>query len=317
MSLFLFGRAEWSAGPTKAGTLAESSESWDVGHQRRRDRCKSGAPESYVEKDLPDEEGVCGNGDWEVFCNGAVRCCEHAKPLLLSVVPEERVRAHPWAPWSVAAFPGASSLCSRPAVAPWDTWVARSGFSRKSIDRRWAGVTEGEHSEGSSGSAGPRTSICRGLDLWWSWCDRPSIANRDEGVLSGGWAENGGQLRPHRETVGAVCANGWASETWSRLDTTRSFGRFRRFPEPLRLIPDSHCCFAFSHLSSRECCLEFCREWLGGQGLIIFMAWSLRSVASHCGPSWGRGRRAIFVGSLWMLSTASQLTLHTRWRCSG
>ena len=94
--------------------------------------------------------------------------------------------------------------------------------------------------------------------------------------------------------------------------TTRSFGRFRRFREPLRLIPDSHCCFAFSQLSLLECCPEFCRELLGAQRLIIFMALSSRSVASHCGLSCGRGRRALSVGSLWMLSTASQLMQPTR-----
>ena len=101
------------------------------------------------------------------------------------------------------------------------------------------------------------------------------------------------------------------------MDKRRSFGRFRRFPEPFSLIPGSHCCFTFSQISSGECCLEFCREWLGGQRLISSMAWSSRSVASQCGPSSGRGRRAVFVGWLWMLSTASQSMLHTRYRCSG
>ena len=255
MSAFLFGRAEWSA---KAGTLSESSESWDVGHQRRWDRCESGAPEKSVEEDVPDEKGVRGNRAWEVFCDGAVRCCEHAEPLLLSVVQEERARAHPWAPWSVAAFSGASSLCSGPALAPWDTRVARVGFPRKSTGRRWGGAAEGEHSEGSSGSAGSRASIRRGLDRWWSRCDRTPVACLDKDVLPGGRSENGRQLRPHWETVGAVCANRWASEAWSCLDTGRSFGRFRRFPGPFRLIPDLHCCFAFSQLLSLACCLEFC-----------------------------------------------------------
>ena len=50
----------------------------------------------------------------------------------------------------------------------------------------------------------------------------------------------------------------------SSLDTRRSFGRFRRFPEPLRLIPDSHCWLAFHVSSLLECCPEFCREWLVG-----------------------------------------------------
>ena len=77
------------------------------------------------------------------------------------------------------------------------------------------------------------------------------------------------------------------------------------------LIRSSHCCFAFSLSSSLECCPEFCHELLGGQRLIISMGLSLRSVASHCGPSCGRGRRALFVGLLWMLSTDSQLMLHT------
>ena len=253
---------------------------------------------SSVEEDVPDEEGVRGNRAWEVFCDGAVRCCQYAQPLLLSVVPKERVRAYPWAPWSVEAFPGASSLCSRPAFASWDTWVARAGFSRKSIDRRWAGEAEGEYTEGCSCSTGSSASVCRGLDLWRSWCDRPSVASRDEGVLPGGLAEDGRQLRAHWETVGTVCANRWASEAWSRLDTRRSFGRFRRFPEPLRLIPDSHCCFAFSQLSLLECCPDFCNGLLGGQRLIISMALSSRSVASHCGPSCERGRRALCVGSL-------------------
>ena len=41
------------------------------------------------------------------------------------------------------------------------------------------------------------------------------------------------------------------------------------------------------------------------------MGLSLRRVARHCGPSCGRGRRALSVGLLWMLSTVSQLMLHT------
>ena len=64
---FLVGRAEWSAGPAKTGTLTEFAENWDVGHQRGRDKCKSGAPESSVEEDGPDEEGVRGNRAWENF----------------------------------------------------------------------------------------------------------------------------------------------------------------------------------------------------------------------------------------------------------
>ena len=54
-------------------------------------------PEKSVQEVVPNE-GVRGNGAWEVFCDGGDRCCEHAEPLLLSVVQEERVRAHPWAP---------------------------------------------------------------------------------------------------------------------------------------------------------------------------------------------------------------------------
>ena len=116
MSAFLFGRAEWSAGPAKAGNLSESSEKWDVGHQRRRDRCKCGAPESSVEENLPDEKGLRGNGAREVFCDGAIRCCQHAQPLSLPVVPQECIRTHTWAPWSVAAFSGASSYLSLTSV---------------------------------------------------------------------------------------------------------------------------------------------------------------------------------------------------------
>ena len=232
--------------------------------------------------------------------------------ILLPVVPQECVRTHTWAPWNVAAFSGASSLCPWPAFAFWDTWVARAEFSRKSIGRRWVGAGEGGDWEESSCGTGLRASVCRGLDLWRSWCDRPSVAGPDECVLPGGWVEDGRQLRSHWETVGTVCANRRASEAWSRLDTRRSFGRFRRFPQPLRLIPDSHCCFAFSQLSLLQCCTEFCRELLGGQRLIIFKALSSRSVASYCGHSCGRGRRALSVGSLWMLSTASQLMQPTR-----
>ena len=54
--------------------------------------------ENSVKEDVQNEEGVRGNGAWEVFCDGGVRCCEHAKPLLLSVVQKKRVRAHSWAP---------------------------------------------------------------------------------------------------------------------------------------------------------------------------------------------------------------------------
>ena len=47
--------------------------------------------------------------------------------------------------------------------------------------------------------------------------------------------------------------------------------------------------------------------WVGkGSSFLL----SSRSVASHPGLSCGRGRRALSVGLLWMLSTASQLMLH-------
>ena len=92
------------------------------------------------------------------------------------------------------------------------------------------------------------------------------------------------------EAVGAVCANRRASQYRSSLDTRRSFGRFRGVPEPLRVIPDSHCCFAFNQSSLLGCCPEFCRAWLVGRRLITFTALNLRSVLSRCGPSCGHGR---------------------------
>ena len=98
--------------------------------------------------------------------------------------------------------------------------------------------------------------------------------------------------------MGAVRANRRAREYGCRLDTRRIFGRFRRFPEPLRLIPDSHCCFAFSLSSLLECCPEFCREWLVERRLTIFTALISTSVVSECGPSCGHGRRAHSVGLL-------------------
>ena len=70
----------------------------------------------------------------------------------------------------------------------------------------------------------------------------------------------GRQLWTSRKAVGELCANRRASEERSSVDTRRSFGRFRRFPEPLRFIPDSHCCFAFSLSSLLACCPEFCCE---------------------------------------------------------
>ena len=98
--------------------------------------------------------------------------------------------------------------------------------------------------------------------------------------------------------VGAVCPNRRASELRSSLDTGRSFSRFRRFPEPLRLMPGSHCCFVFSLSILLECCPEFCREWLVWQRLTIFTALNSRSVGSHFGLSCGRARRALSVGLL-------------------
>ena len=162
---------------------------------------------------------------------------------------DECVRAHTWAPLSVAAFPGPSSLCPWPALASGDTWVARAGFPRKSIEWGWAGASEGENSKGSSFSTWSWASVCRELDHWRSWCHWPSVASFIERVLLGRRNEDGKQLWARWETVGAVFANSRANDTRSSLDTIRSFGRFRRFPEPLRLIPDSHCCFAFSLLS--------------------------------------------------------------------
>ena len=143
------------------------------------------------------------------------------------------------------------------------------------------------------------------------------VASSSEGVVLGGRNEDGRQLWTRWEAVGAVCANRRASESISSLDTGWSFGRFRRFPEPLRLMPDSHCCFAFSLSILLECCPEFSRAWLAGQKLIISTALSSRSVASHCGPSCGRGRRELSVGLLWVLQTVLQLMPHTSYQCSG
>ena len=156
----------------------------------------------FCPRKLTDEEGIRGNRTWEVLCDGAIRCWQHAQPLLLSVVPEECVRAYPWAPWSVAAFSGTSSLCSWPALASGNTWVARAGFPGESIDWGWAGVAEGEDSEGSFCITGSRASVCRGLDFWRSWCRRSSVASPDKGVLLGGRNEDGRQLWTCGEAVG-------------------------------------------------------------------------------------------------------------------
>ena len=51
-----------------------------------------------MQEDIPNEEDVRGNRGWEVFRDWGDGCREYVKPLLLSVVQEERVRAHPWAP---------------------------------------------------------------------------------------------------------------------------------------------------------------------------------------------------------------------------
>ena len=41
----------------------------------------SGAPESSVEENLPDEEGLRGNGACQVLFDRAIRCCQYAQPL--------------------------------------------------------------------------------------------------------------------------------------------------------------------------------------------------------------------------------------------
>ena len=57
-----------------------------------------GAGKICRRKHLPDEKGLRGNGAGQVYCHRAIKCCEYAQPVLLSVVPKECVRAHPWAP---------------------------------------------------------------------------------------------------------------------------------------------------------------------------------------------------------------------------
>ena len=175
-------------------------------------------PEGPVQENFADEEGSRGNWAWQALRDRTIRCCQYTQPLLLSVVLEECVRAHTWAPWKVAAFSGTSSLCPWQALGSGNTWVARVGFPGESVDWRWAGAAEGEDSEGSSCSTGSRASVCRGLDLWRSWCRRPSVASPDKGVLPGRCLEDGRHLWTHRETVGAVCANGSVSAevAWTR-----------------------------------------------------------------------------------------------------
>ena len=99
------------------------------------------------------------------------------QPTFTVGVPEECVRAHTWAPWSVAAFPGPSSLWPWPALASGDTWVARDGFPGKSIEWGWTGASEGENSKGLSCSTWSWASVCRGLDHWRSWCHWPPVAS--------------------------------------------------------------------------------------------------------------------------------------------
>ena len=81
-------------------------------------------------------------------------------------------------------------------------------------------------------------------------------------------------------------------------------------------MPDSYCCFALSLSLLLEFCPKFCRAWLAGQRLIISTALRSRSMASHCEPSCGRGRRALSIGLLWVLQTVLQLMPQTSYQCS-
>ena len=164
-------------------------------------------------------------------------------------MPEECLCAHTWTLWSVAAFPRQSSLCPWSAPASRNTWMLCAGFSRKSILWGCSGASEGEDQKRSSCGGWPWASVCGGLNHRWGCCCWLSLASSDKGVLLGGCAEDGRQQWTECVALGAACANRRSSQYWGSLDSWRSFGRFRRFPESLRLIPDLHCCFAFSQSS--------------------------------------------------------------------
>ena len=73
----------------------------------------------------------------------------------------------------------------------------------------------------------------------------PVLTNCSASLMRWGWEA----ARTGWEAVDAVRANRLASQHWGSMDSRRSFGRFRKFPESLHFIPDLHCCFAFSQSS--------------------------------------------------------------------
>ena len=87
------------------------------------------------------------------------------------------------------------------------------------------------------------------------------------------------QLRACRKTIGSVFSNCRTRQRRNSLDPWRSYNKFRKFPESLRLIPDLPCYFAFGQPSWLKCCPNSCRVWLDDLEVLslqfgVWGAWS-------------------------------------------
>ena len=225
-------------------------KSWSKGHHKTHREQRPQTPAEmrqtpvkgaarFCQRKLSGWKCVRGKWAWQDLRDRTIRRCHYAEPILFSGVPEKRLCSNTWVSWSVAAFSRESSLCPWSAIAARNSWVERAGLSKKSVERAWAGATEGENQEGSFCGAWLWASICWGSDRWWGWCCWRTVASSHKSVSFGGCIEDGRQLRTRRESVGAICANCWASQHWCSKDLWKNFSRFRIFPESLRFIPDS------------------------------------------------------------------------------
>ena len=132
-------------------------------------------------------------------------------------------------------------------------------FSEDELERK-----RGRDHEGSTCGEWPWASVRGGLDHRWSWCCWPAVANSDKGVLLGRCTEDGRQQWSCWEAVRGVCVNRRASQHWNSLDLWRRFGRFRKFPESLRLIPNLHVVlFLVNPLNWKANSNPVVRGWLG------------------------------------------------------
>ena len=151
-----------------------------------------------------------------------------------------------WALWSVAALSRESSNCPGSTPEARNTWVARAGFPRNSIERGWAGVTEGKINEGplvvcdcEQSFAGDRVTDGAGLV-------EPQLPVLTKVSLLLDALKMGGSYEFFKKLWSQILLTAGRVNTEVAWTCDEVLVGFLKFTESLRLILGVHCFFLLS-----------------------------------------------------------------------